>query len=108
MKNNYKNERPPLGRFKIVASLKTTVLFLIFSLYLAQANANDSNPIIQQQVSGLITDAEGVPLAGANILEKGTTNGTQTDFDGNFSLEVGDDAVLVVSYIGFATKEVSV
>ncbi len=62
----------------------------------------------QQQVSGTVTDAEGVPLAGANILEKGTTNGTQTDFDGNFTLEVGDDAVLVISYIGFSTKEVSV
>ena len=63
---------------------------------------------VQQQVSGTVTDEEGVPLPGANILEKGTTNGTQTDFDGNFSLEVDDDAVLVISYIGFAQKEVNV
>lgn len=62
----------------------------------------------QKPVSGTVTDVEGVPLAGANILEKGTTNGTQTDFDGNFSLGVADGAVLVVSYIGFATKEVNV
>jgi len=62
----------------------------------------------QQQVSGSVTDAEGVPLAGANIVEKGTTNGTQTDFDGNFSIEVTEEAVLAVSYIGFATKEVPV
>lgn len=62
----------------------------------------------QDNVSGTVTDTERIPLAGANILEKGTTNGTQTDFDGNFSLEVGDDAFLVISYIGFATKEVNV
>jgi TonB-linked SusC/RagA family outer membrane protein len=62
----------------------------------------------QQQVAGTVTDAEDIPLAGANILEKGTTNGTQTDFDGNFSIEVAEGAVFVVSYIGFATKEVPV
>ena len=62
----------------------------------------------QQSVSGTVTDTEGVPLAGANILEKGTTNGTQTDFDGNFTLEVGGNAILVASYLGFATEEVPV
>jgi len=67
-------------------------------------------PEIQQQniVTGTITDKEGQPLPGANIVERGTTNGTQTDFDGNFSIEVGENAVLVVTYIGFATKEISV
>lgn len=65
-------------------------------------------PIIQLSISGTIIDKEGQPLPGANIVEKGTTNGVVSDFDGNFSLNVADeDAVLVVSYIGFATKEVS-
>lgn len=60
-------------------------------------------------VTGTITDADGVPMPGANILEKGTTNGTQTDFDGNFSMTIADaNATLVVSYIGFATQEVAV
>ncbi|MEP5339029.1 MAG: TonB-dependent receptor [Algibacter sp.] len=60
------------------------------------------------EVYGIVTDANGQPLPGANIIEKGTSNGTQTDFDGNFSLNVaGEDAILVVSYIGFVTKEVS-
>ena len=63
----------------------------------------------QQAITGTITDENGTPLPGANILEKGTTNGTQADFDGNFSIEVADEnATLVVSYIGFATKEVRV
>ncbi len=61
------------------------------------------------QVSGTLTDVNGSPLPGANILEKGTSNGAQTDFDGNFSLSVANEnAVLVISYVGFATKEISV
>ena len=60
-------------------------------------------------VTGTVVDQEGLPLAGANILEKGTTNGTQTDFDGNYSITVGGrDAILLVSYIGFSAKEISV
>ncbi|SHI46326.1 TonB-linked outer membrane protein, SusC/RagA family [Pseudozobellia thermophila] len=61
----------------------------------------------QFTISGMVTDADGAPLPGANIIEKGTTNGTQTDFDGNFTLNVSDaQAVIIVSYIGFATKEI--
>lgn len=67
-----------------------------------------SNPTPQSTVSGMIIDEAGQPLPGANVVEKGTTNGTQTDFDGNYSLTVDDGATLVVSYIGFRTKEVQV
>ena len=64
---------------------------------------------MQAQVSGTVTDTDGTPLPGANIIEKGTTNGVTANFDGEFSIEVAEtNAVLVVSYIGFATKEVSV
>ena len=67
------------------------------------------NESLQFQISGTITDSNGQPLPGASIVEKGTSNGTQSDFDGNFTLEVaGKNAVLVVSYIGFGTKEVVV
>ena len=60
-------------------------------------------------VSGVVLDQEGTPLPGANILEKGTTNGTQTDFDGNYSLTVkGGEAILVITYIGFSTQELPV
>ncbi|MGJ8716618.1 MAG: SusC/RagA family TonB-linked outer membrane protein [Maribacter stanieri] len=64
--------------------------------------------IFQTTVTGTVLDSGGIPLPGANVVVKGTTNGTQTDFDGNFSLEVEDDAVLVISYLGFVTKEVAV
>lgn len=62
----------------------------------------------QQQVRGSVKDADGNPLPGANVLVKGTTNGSQADFDGNFTLEIDDEnATLVVSYLGFKTTEVS-
>ena len=59
-----------------------------------------------QVVEGRVTDEEGMGLFGANVLVKGTLNGTTTDFDGNFSLTVSaEDKVLQVSYIGFETIE---
>ncbi len=65
--------------------------------------------MVQQTISGTVTDTEGVPLPGATVLEKGTTNGTVADFDGNFSLTtVSDEPVLVVSYVGFTSTEVTV
>ena len=64
---------------------------------------------LQMVVSGLITENDGTPLPGANVVEKGTTNGVTADFDGNFTINLEDNnAVLVVSYIGFATVEVVV
>lgn len=68
----------------------------------------ESGTTVQQQVSGVVYDGQGQPLPGANILEKGTTNGSQTDFDGNFTILVAGNATLVVSYIGFKTIEVPV
>ncbi len=63
----------------------------------------------QITVSGAVKDINGVPLPGASIVEKGTSNGVQSDFDGNFVLEVSDEnATLVITYIGYQEKEVLV
>lgn len=71
-------------------------------------NVEPTKDIVQYQITGTITDTGGVPLPGATILEKGTNNGTQSDFDGKFALNVSSGtAVIVVSYIGFASKEVT-
>ena len=59
-------------------------------------------------VSGTVVDELGEPVLGANIIEKGTTNGVLTDIDGNFSLKAPNGATLVVSYIGYETVEVKV
>lgn len=62
----------------------------------------------EKTVSGQVVDGEGFPLLGVNVIEKGTQNGTQTDFDGNYSISVEPGAVLVLSYVGFLEKEVTI
>ncbi|WP_395075001.1 SusC/RagA family TonB-linked outer membrane protein [Flavobacterium sp.] len=67
-----------------------------------------SSFIHSQSISGTVSDNNG-PLPGASVLVKGTTNGAQTNFDGSYSLKnVGANAVLVFSYMGFKTQEVNV
>ena len=61
-----------------------------------------------QVVTGTVVDNSGLPLPGVNVIEDGTSNGTQTDFDGNFSIEVGQSAVLVFSYLGMKEQKVTV
>ena len=58
----------------------------------------------QQEITGTVVDAMG-PVIGATVMEKGTTNGTVTDFDGNFKLKVQAGKTLVFSYIGYLTQE---
>nr|WP_299384054.1 SusC/RagA family TonB-linked outer membrane protein [Allomuricauda sp.] len=61
------------------------------------------------KLTGTISDEDGRPLPGANIIEKGTANGIVSDFDGKFDITVADrNAILVISYIGYVTKEVAV
>ncbi len=60
----------------------------------------------RKTIRGVITDINGESVIGANITEKGTTNGTVSDFDGRFSLTVDNNATIVVSYIGYLTQEI--
>lgn len=60
------------------------------------------------QLKGSVTDSTGEPIIGASVIEKGTTNGLITDFDGNFTITVNQPATLVVSYVGYKTEEVPV
>ncbi|GGF67399.1 SusC/RagA family TonB-linked outer membrane protein [Wenyingzhuangia marina] len=60
----------------------------------------------KHQISGVILDTEGQPLPGATVVEKGTNNGVITSFDGDFNLNVNDQAILVVSYVGYISKEI--
>ena len=84
----------------------------IFANYfeVKSGNSNGSNVVksTYQIVTGNVIDDQGVPLPGATVLELGTSNGTTTDFDGNFSITVSQGAVFEVSYVGYKTKEVTV
>ena len=57
-------------------------------------------------VKGVVKDASGEPIIGASVLQKGTTNGIITDLEGNFTLQVPNDAVLIVSYVGYVSQEI--
>ncbi|WP_344787221.1 TonB-dependent receptor [Postechiella marina] len=80
-------------------------IFMLMMVWLAGIAVGHAQNIT---VSGVASDESGIPLAGANIIVKGTTNGTQTDFDGNFSISAAKGATLVVSYLGYITKEITV
>ncbi|WP_291865543.1 TonB-dependent receptor [Maribacter sp.] len=70
-------------------------------------NNTKENTKLQLEVRGKVTDEKGEPLPGASVVEKGTTNGTTVDFDGNFVIEVTDtSATLIFSYIGYVKEEV--
>ena len=79
-------------------------------LFMAIALVFSTTAIAQSTVTGTIIDSEtNSPLPGVNIIEKGTTNGVSSDFDGNFSLKTSStDAVIVFSYVGFLSQEISI
>lgn len=87
--------------FKLIQR-KMESRYLVFAIFWLAAFAVGH---AQTSVSGTVTDNTGLPLAGANVLVQGTTNGTQTDFDGNFTINADSNATLVISYLGFTTKE---
>lgn len=62
----------------------------------------------QVSVSGTIADEKGEPIPGANIVEKGTVNGAVSDFDGNYTITVSENATLIFSYLGYVTQEIEV
>ena len=81
--------------------LKRGILFLVLMSLVLMANAQDIT------VSGKISDAdEGEYLPGVTIIEKGTSNGTVTDIDGNFTIKVPQGNILVFSFIGYAKQEI--
>ena len=93
---------------------KTALLMSAMALlglgYSSNANAAGAPQEIQQatkKITGTVVDAQG-PVIGASVVEKGTSNGVITDFDGNFTLNVKEGATIVVSYIGYETQEIKV
>ena len=94
---------------KMSILLSAAMLGCAFPLSVQGNSMVDEVASIQQSktIKGRVIDANGEPVIGASILEKGTTNGTITDMDGNFQLKVNDGAVLIVSYIGYAEQELT-
>ncbi|MEZ4895568.1 MAG: TonB-dependent receptor [Saprospiraceae bacterium] len=94
------NHWSPAKENALPAFCGKTIVLLLFPVLLWSQNIS---------VSGTVTSAaDGLPLIGVNILEKGTQNGTTTDLDGQYKLNVPGTATLVFSYIGFEAKEIAV
>lgn len=87
-------EKPLKSKLKFSAA----VMLFLFSSFCVTA----------QTITGTVTSSA-QPLAGASIIEKGTTNGVQSDFDGNFTISnTSENAILIISYVGYITKEIAV
>lgn len=106
--------------FLIKQIAQVSTLCLLLSAFSVEAQAGTSldttdsavtNDLVSQSktVTGVVLDAANIPVIGANVIVKGTTNGTVTDMDGRFSLQnVPENAVLQVSYIGYLDQEIPV
>ena len=89
----------------------TGVTFSVEGVNIILASKIPANGIAQQQnkvITGKIVDQNGEPIIGANVVEKGTTNGTITNMDGRYSLNVFSNSTLIVSYIGYKSQEIQV
>ena len=105
------------NRFYLSRQMFIGATMFLASVSVASANSGMEIPVsdalvaspqqAKKKVTGTVEDALG-PIAGANIVEKGTTNGTITDMDGNFNLDVSPNAVLVVTFIGYTEQQIPV
>src|SRR3954469_15744770 len=105
MRNSYSKKISPKSRF---FNLLTIVSFIsIISLIPQKSYAKNFAPDLK--VSGKVTDEKNSPLSNVSIVVKGTSKGVTSDLNGIFSITVPDNnAVLVISYVGYQTKEVPV
>ena len=74
-----------------------STVFLLFSLL-----------SVGQNITGIVSDENGVPLPGANVVIDGTSTGVSTDFDGNFEIAASQGQVLAISFIGYTTQYITV
>ena len=92
-----KNLKSILLKLSMRATLIPVLVFCISAVSVAQ-NA----------VRGTIVDETKLGVPGVSVLEKGTSKGTVTDIEGNYSINVGADAVLIISFVGYAEQEIAV
>lgn len=91
----------------LIILLSSTPLHVVGEVKTQAKSVNQS--VLQERViSGRLLDENGEPLMGVSILQKGTTIGTTSDLDGNFTLKVSSNAMLVISYVGYNTQEIKI
>lgn len=90
--------------FQIMLGLSLSLMFVLSSAFSVQASAQQKSRV----VGSVVAASDNSPIIGATIVVRGTTNGTTTDVDGKFSIEAGSNDVLVISFVGYKSQEVSV
>jgi TonB-linked SusC/RagA family outer membrane protein len=122
MKKVFRLERFSLFLLKFDLKMKLTTLLLLVSLFQLQANVVnpakttevitdnlDDKAIIQENIiTGTIKGIKGIPFPGINIIIEGTSTGTQTDFDGRYSINAKEGDVLLFSFVGFKSQQITV
>ena len=106
MKEDCKERR--VTNTKLLAVATAVALFLGGGHVVAAEGSSHNSQTVQQQVQtirGTVVDTHGEPVIGANVVEKGTTNGGVTDIDGNFSLRVAPGSIIQISFMGYQTQE---
>ena len=103
MKKLFKKRRSKAWKFLLFAMVNLIGINTILA-----NNISEKNQKLQATVKGVVTDENGIPLPGASIVVKGTTDGVVTDFDGNYSIEVDPNGTLICSYIGYKETEIAV
>ena len=97
---------------KNFVSLVLSLLFIgtpcILNAQTGNINEHQQSPSAKNTVKGTVKDETGEPLVGVSVVIKGTTNGTMTDLDGNFSISCNKNDVLQISYVGFLTQDITV
>ena len=101
---------------RLLPKARSFLLYVVYcSIGIAAIQANveiDENnslkEIVQSTITGVVTDENGSPLPGASVVVQGTTIGAVSDFDGNYSISADSNSVLIFSYIGYNTQEISV
>lgn len=111
MKSDQLSQKPGYGMIRTILVFSFLCCFVGSTALARTANdvtASMVDDLLQQTISGTVTDNTGAPLPGANVVVRGTTTGTQTDFDGNYTITANQGDVLVFRYLGFATQSITV
>lgn len=109
---NVNAKKMPVKEVLEQAFSNTDIMYSFSEDYISLRKKTDAINAVSQQgkkiITGIVLDDIGEPIPGASLVEKGTTNGTTTDVDGKFSLNVNENAIIQISYIGYIAQEIPV
>src|SRR5690606_1957332 len=97
-----------LSPLKVVGfNSEIDALFTSFSASKSKAERENAFPV-QIPITGQVVDSKGIGIPGATVIVEGTTTGTATDVDGNFSLDIPEGAILLISFIGYQSQRITI